>query len=76
MPLARNHHVLIAIAPDAHFASCLCRRQRRQSCEDRGLRFFSAETAAHPQALHDDTVHRNCEQMRDDVLHFGWMLRR
>ena len=39
-------------------------------------RSFTAKSAAHARTFHDNILHRLREHMRDDVLHFRWMLRR
>ena len=76
MAFAGDHHVLIAIETDAHLAPGFRRGERGQRRERRGLRFLAAETAAHARTFHDHAVHRQREHVRDDVLHFGRMLRR
>ncbi len=50
------------------------RRQRRECGRSGRLRFLAAESAAHPQALHDDFVGGELQQVGDDGLHLGGML--
>ena len=76
MAFAGDHHVLIAIEADAHFAARFRRGERRQRREHRRLRFLAAEPAAHARAFHHHAVHRQREHVRDDVLHLRRMLRR
>ena len=75
MAFPGDHHVLIAIEPDAHFAAGFGRGQSGERRKYGGLRFLAAETAAHARTFHDDAVHRQREHVRDDVLHFRRMLR-
>src|SRR5205085_3078491 len=76
MSFPGDHHVLVAIETHADLAAGLGRGQGGERGEHRGLRFFSAETAAHARAFDYYAVHRQVEQVRDDVLDFGWMLSR
>ena len=51
------------------------RRQRGERGGRGGLRFLAAKPAAHARALHDDLVGRQLQQVGDDGLHLGGMLR-
>src|SRR5205085_3297049 len=76
MSFPGDHHVLVAIDTDADLAAGLGRGQGGERGEHRSLGFFSAETAAHARAFDYHAVHRQVEQVRDDVLDLGWMLGR
>ena len=75
MPMAGERHVLVAIETHAHRPSRVMCRQRGERGGRGGLRFLAAETAAHARHLHDDFVRGQMQNMRDDLLHFGRMLR-
>ena len=74
MPMAGEHHVLIAVPAHADgLAGAVC-RQRRQ-CRRRGpLRLLAAEAAAHAEALDNDSVGGNVQQVGDERLDFGRVL--
>ena len=76
MTFPGDHHVLVAIQSNPNFATGLSRGERGECGDGRGLRFFSTKTAAHARTFHDHAVHRQAKHVRDDVLHFRWMLGR
>ena len=75
MPMSGERHVLIAIKTHAHRLARVMRRQRGQRGGRGGLRFLPAKTAAHARHLDHDFVRRQMQQVGDDRLHLGWMLR-
>ena len=76
VPFTRDHHVLIAIQSHAYLAPGLGRGQGGQRGNYRSLCFFPAKSPSHARTFDNDTMHGQRQHMRDDVLHFGWMLRR
>jgi hypothetical protein len=76
MPLAGDDHVGIAIEPQFHRLAGLRRAERRDARDERGLRLLAAESAAHAAAGDNDVLGGEIEAMRDQLLHFGDVLRR
>ena len=74
MALARDHHVLIAIQSDTHFAASLRSPERGERGNCRRLCFLPTETASHARRFHNHTVHWQCEHVGNDVLHFRRVL--
>ena len=76
MAPAGDAHVVVFVVCDARRALGLVRDERGDRRRMRGLALFAAEAAAHPLRDHGDLVDRQSEQMGDDFLHFGRILRR
>jgi hypothetical protein len=74
--LSGQHHVIVAIESELHRAM----RFRGEECRDRGgdgcLAFLAAEAAAHTACLTRHAVIGHGQRPRDEVLHFGRILRR
>ncbi len=76
VPLAGDHHVVVAVGAQLHRAGQLPRGQRGAAGEQRRLRFLAAEAAAHAPAFHQHLVGMPAQHVRHGVLHLGRMLRR
>ena len=74
MAMAGERHVLIAVETHAHRLAGVMRRERGERGRRRGLRFLAAETSAHARHLHHDFVRGQMQNVRHDLLDFGWML--
>ena len=75
VPLAGQHHVVVAVDAQLHGPAGPAREECGDAREEARLAFLAAEAAAHPPALDDDVARRQIERVRDLVLHLARMLR-
>ena len=73
--MAGQHHVLVAIPAHAHGLAGLVRRSAASAAGVAACVSLPPKAAAHPQALHDDFVGGQLQQMRHKGLDLGRVLR-
>ncbi|ABA47595.1 hypothetical protein BURPS1710b_3214 [Burkholderia pseudomallei 1710b] len=76
VPLAGDHHVVVAIGAQLHRALQLPCGERGAAREQARLRFLAAEAAPHAPAFDEHVVRREPQRVRDEMLHLARVLRR